>query len=88
MESNLQTPALGHTCEKQQSPLGLLPHQHNLFEAHGVVEGHLKDPLPTGLQVDLDAVTGPAASCAYHPWLLPSGQYIEVFTVNCVTSWV
>lgn len=24
-----------------------LTNQHNLLEAHGVVEGHLEDPLPT-----------------------------------------
>lgn len=87
--NNLQSSnAQSHTCEEQESPLGLLTNQHNLFEAHGVVEGHLEDPLPTRLQVDFDTVTGPAARCACHSQLLPSGQYIEVFTVHCVTSWV
>lgn len=86
--NNLQTPAPSLTCEEQQSPLGLLTNQHNLFEAHGVVEGHLEDPLPTGLQVDLDTVAGPAAGRAHHSRLLPSGQHVEVFTVNGVTSWV
>lgn len=87
-ENNLQTTVQNHTCEEKKSPLGLLTNQHYLFEVHGVVEGHLEDPLPTGLQVDLNTVTGPGASCAYHSQLFPSGQYIEVFTVNCVTSWV
>ena len=80
--------SVGHTCEEQQSPLGLLANQHDLLEAHGMVEGHLEDPLPTGLQIDLHTVTDPAASGAHHCWLLPSGQDVEVFTVNCVTSWV
>lgn len=86
--NSLQTTALSPTCEEQQSPLGLLTDQHNLLEVHGVVEGHLEDPLPTGLQVDLHTVAGPAAGCPRHSRLLPSGQHIEVFPVNCVTSWV
>jgi hypothetical protein len=52
------------------------------------MECHLEDPLPTGLQIDLHTVAGLAASCAYHSWLLPSGQDIQIFTVNCVTPWV
>lgn len=78
--------ALSLTCEEQQGTLRLLTNQHNLLETHGVVEGHLEDPLPAGLQVDLDTVAGPAAGRAHHSRLLPSGQHIEVFAVHCVTS--
>lgn len=84
--NSLQTTALSLTCEEQQGPLGLQTNQHHLFEAHGVVEGDLEDPLPAGLQVDLNTVAGLAVGCVHHSRLLPSGQHIEVFTVNCVTS--